>query len=407
MEDIDIRHIHILEFPKQLLWTDRDLEYFLEEMPGEANRMNNNIYDVLIKEMTPGQDFSPEEAFNLAYYECVRISWAKYPESKDIFDVLEMDIQHNQSHTDYGFTDLIMNMVWAMLHSTGKAHRFADKLHSYLLQCDKLRFWFRSFFTPNDFEHSVFPYEEKEEPKYDLKFTPCPDDMRIKPSFGEWCKLTIGYKEHLIEELLMLWPIEKRETIRKRIMDEKAGQLNNFKEFAKKHIVEIIDEPETRLHINLREDLFEKKKEDDKIENSLRRVARHERFRNDTIQQILKANQDNTEIERLKQKCEEWKAKYEEAVAKEPEKAFNPQTGLPCFTSRQMGLFLAAVGRITEKDNPPGKTTLGEVVSRIAGYKPSAATTNMKGSIPKTDTEAVVKAIESKFPNLAREVRKV
>lgn len=89
------------------------------------------------------------------------------------------------------------------------------------------------------------------------------------------------------------------------------------------------------------------------------------------------------------------------------EKAFNVQTGLPCFTSRQMGILLTAIGRITEKDNPPGKTTLGDVVEKIAGYGESAANSNMKGKIPKTDTEAVAIAIENKFPNLAAEVRKL
>lgn len=59
MEEIDVKHIHVLEFPKQLLWTDRDLDYFLEEMPSEASRMNNDVYEVL-----------------------------------------EMDIQHHQSHVD-------------------------------------------------------------------------------------------------------------------------------------------------------------------------------------------------------------------------------------------------------------------------------------------------------------------
>ena len=83
MDEIDVKHIHVLEFPKQLLWTDRDLEYFLEEIPGEACRMNNDVYDAFIKEVEAGKDYSLEEAFNLAYYECVRISLAKYPESRD------------------------------------------------------------------------------------------------------------------------------------------------------------------------------------------------------------------------------------------------------------------------------------------------------------------------------------
>ena len=377
MEDIDIRHIHILEFPKQLLWTDRDLEYFLEEMPGEANRMNNDIYDVLIKGMTPGQDFSPEEAFNLAYYECVRISWAKYPESKDIFDVLEMDIQHNQSHVDYGFTDLIMNMVWAMLHSTGKAHRFADKLHSYLLQCDKLRFWFRSFFTPNDFEHSVFPYEEKEEPKYDLKFTPCPDDMRIKPSFGEWCKLTIGYKEHLIEELLMLWPIEKRETIRKRIMDEKAGQLNNFKEFAKKHIVEIIDEPESHLHINLKESIIDQSVEDEI--NQLKRECDEWKAKHAKLEKTLQARTDELDkwhnlfeeetkrtvmVDSLEEELDRWKKKCEEFEANK-DSEYKPVCNIVIAEDRKIDVIkvlhsMCKIGLFKMKDG--SKFTIKEVM---------------------------------------------
>lgn len=89
------------------------------------------------------------------------------------------------------------------------------------------------------------------------------------------------------------------------------------------------------------------------------------------------------------------------------EKAFNGQTGLPCFTSRQMTIFMTAVGIITEKNNAPGKTTLGEVVEKITGYKATTAGSNMKGKIPKKDTEVVASAIESKFPNLAAEVRKL
>ena len=69
MDEIDVKHIHVLEFPKQLLWTDRDLEYFLEEIPGEACRMNNDVYDAFIKEVEAGKDYSLEEAFNLAYYD--------------------------------------------------------------------------------------------------------------------------------------------------------------------------------------------------------------------------------------------------------------------------------------------------------------------------------------------------
>ena len=90
-----------------------------------------------------------------------------------------------------------------------------------------------------------------------------------------------------------------------------------------------------------------------------------------------------------------------------PEQAFNVQTGLPCFTSRQMGILLTAVGRITEKENPPGKTTIGDIIEKIAGYRSTTASSNIRGKMPPKDTEVVATAIESKFPHLAAEVRKV
>ena len=272
MEEIDVRHIQVLEFPKVLLWTDRDLEYFLEEMPTENRRMNNDVYDAFIKETEPGKGYQPEEAFNLAYYECVRISWAKYPESMDIFDMLEMDIQHNQSHVNYGYTNIIMNMVWAMLYSTNTAPRFTDKLHSYLVNKRLLKYSFRRFFTPNDFEHIVYPYDEKKEPKYNIQFTPCPDDSRLNPSAGDWGKLTVGYKQHLIGELLMLWPKDKRDNIRKCIMDERDKQVKNFNEFTKKSIIEIIDQPESHLHVNIK-DVSTDDREKDK-EQLLQQIAK-------------------------------------------------------------------------------------------------------------------------------------
>ena len=163
----------------------------------------------------------------------------------------------------------------------------------------------------------------------------------------------------------------KAEEYRKKINEKKGNQTPELK----KHIVEIIDEPESHLHVKLRESIIDQSAED--------------------------------EINALKRECEEWKKKYEEAITKEPEKAFNAQNGNPCFTNRQMGILLTAVGRITEKDNPPGKTTLGEVVEKISGYKSTTASTNMRGTMPESDIKAVVAAIESKFPNLASEVSKI
>ena len=87
--------------------------------------------------------------------------------------------------------------------------------------------------------------------------------------------------------------------------------------------------------------------------------------------------------------------------------AFNNQTGLPCFTNKQMGLFIRAVAELTEDPNPPGKTTLGEVVEKIAGYKATTVNQNLKGAASKNDIKVVADALESKLPKLAAKVRKL
>lgn len=406
MKEIDAKHINVLEFPKLILWTDRDLEYFLEEMSSEECRMNNDVYDALVKEVKAGQDYSLEEAFNLAYYECVRISWAKYPESKDLFYVLEMDIQNNQSHVDYGYTDLIMNMVWAMLHSTNTAKRFADKLHSYLYNNSKLKYYFRCFFTPNDYEPTIYPCKEKEEPRYNVNFSPCPEDIQYNSSNGEWCELTKGYKEHLIEELLLLWPEDKREDIRKCIMDEKAGQSEKFKDFAKKHIVEIIDEPESHLHVNLKESIIDQSVEDEI--NQLKKECDEWKAKHAKLEKILQARTDELDkwhylfeeetkrtvmVDSLEEELDRWKKRCGELESKkEPEIAFNAQTGKTCFTSTQMGILFQAVSELTEP-LPPGKTTLGDLIESIAGYSATTVNQNMKGAHRPKDIETIVEVL--------------
>ena len=88
-----------------------------------------------------------------------------------------------------------------------------------------------------------------------------------------------------------------------------------------------------------------------------------------------------------------------------PEHAFNA-AGKECFTNKQMGILIQAVGIMTEKP-APGKTTLGEIVEKISGYKATTVSQNMKGTHSEADKEAVAKAIESKFPNLAAKIRKL
>lgn len=98
-------------------------------------------------------------------------------------------------------------------------------------------------------------------------------------------------------------------------------------------------------------------------------------------------------------------AAIKEDIKEEPESAFN-SNGNNCFTNKQMGIFLRAIAEITE-DPVPAKTTLGEIVEKIAGYKATTVNQNMKGSISERDKLIVADAIESKFPKLAARVRKL
>lgn len=122
------------------------------------------------------------------------------------------------------------------------------------------------------------------------------------------------------------------------------------------------------------------------------------------VEQLLKEIADlKTEIDMMHRYPES----YLDSGEEDNNEAFNSQTGLPCFTNRQMGILLRAVAEITEAPNPPGKTTLGGVVERIAGYKAKTVNQNMKGATSENDKKIVADALESKLPKLAAKVRKL
>ncbi len=109
------------------------------------------------------------------------------------------------------------------------------------------------------------------------------------------------------------------------------------------------------------------------------------------------------ELEDEVQKAKELNQQYSEM---ESEQAFNARTNSPCFTSKQMGIFLYAIANLTE-EKIPGKTTLGDIVQRIAGYSSKTVAQNMKGEFSESDKKAVADAIEKKMPKLAYKVRKL
>ena len=122
------------------------------------------------------------------------------------------------------------------------------------------------------------------------------------------------------------------------------------------------------------------------------------------VEQLLKEIADlKTEIDMMHRYPESYLDSGEEYN----NEAFNTQTGFPCFTNRQMGIFLRAVAEITEAPNPPGKTTLKKKKKKIAGYKATTVNQNMKGATSENDKKVVADALDSKLPKLAAKVRKL
>jgi DNA-directed RNA polymerase beta subunit len=61
---------------------------------------------------------------------------------------------------------------------------------------------------------------------------------------------------------------------------------------------------------------------------------------------------------------------------------------------------------LTEEE-PPAKTTIGDMVEKIAGYAATTINQNMKGTFREADKKAVADAIQSKCPKLAEKVMKL
>ncbi len=202
-------------------------------------------------------------------------------------------------------------------------------------------------------------------------------------------------------------PLESKEDFQALIIEEHqlpSGFINNGS-FQRNLLTEALESPSFSSDdlVNSQEFLLDVLKNPDEL------IAAF--GPNSPFSSKIQANAVNTE-DAEKAKCNLWESlnkifrdNNEQSSARE--KAFNAQTGSPCFTNRQMTILMTAVGRITEKDNPPGKTTLGDIVEKIAGYGSTTSSIKMRGPIPSADIEAVASAIESKFPNLAAEVRKL
>lgn len=113
----------------------------------------------------------------------------------------------------------------------------------------------------------------------------------------------------------------------------------------------------------------------------------------------------NSEIEHLRKERDDWQKRVQTEMTVK-EEAFNVHNSSSCFTSRQMGILMLAVSYFTEEE-PVAKTTIGQVVEKISGYKATTINQNTRGKFKDSDKEAVAQAIENKFPKLAAKVRKL
>lgn len=111
------------------------------------------------------------------------------------------------------------------------------------------------------------------------------------------------------------------------------------------------------------------------------------------------------EIEHLRKERDDWQKRAQTEMTVK-EEAFNVHNSSSCFTSRQMGILMHAVSYFTE-EKPVAKTTIGQVVEKISGYKATTINQNTRGKFKDSDKEAVAQAIEDKFPKLAAKVRKL
>lgn len=162
---------------------------------------------------------------------------------------------------------------------------------------------------------------------------------------------------------------KKAELFRQKIKDNTSEQTNE----SKRHIIEIIDEPESHLHIDMKESVIN--------------------------QSIVEENKA------LKEECDRWKKMYEDALSKESEKAFTA-TGNKCFTKAQMGLLTYTIASITDGPTPV-KKPLVPIISSIGGWEGTSVDSEMKkAGFNQKDIDAVAKVFESAMPNFASEIRK-
>lgn len=229
---------------------------------------------------------------------------------------------------------------------------------------------------------------------------PC-DVVELQKMDVDWKTLTNGYDYDTIKAIINHW--EKFEEQRAVIfmIYNSMVRTNSFLGRTIHEVQPVVDLIQ----------LYRFEKGSERYNMWLRHITENEeRYKREEWERLQ--NENKYLKDKVKKLSDEWKVtkdNYESLktqVENEPRNAFNSQTGKTCLTSTQMGILMQAVGEMTEQC-PPGKTTIGNVVEKIAGYSATTVNQNMKGTHRTADINAVAEAIESKYPLLAAKVRKL
>ena len=334
--------------PRQLLWTEvRTMDEFMND-----DYTNQDLYYIVNKlppELLPkGSDIV--KLFNEMYYMMTRLNYEEPKAGK--YEEYQKCIIEDMKWK--GYTDLVFIMMYTYFRIRDLQPKPAVVA---FMKCMKSNFWW-SYYWPHfiNFTSSILRYPPS---KFDPKVphpVPAKELIGVKLDFE---KITCSHNFEAIQEIVNLWTDEdSRKIIAKILLDDVSKYSSSF-------------------ITNL-----------DDIKNWLDTI-----IDDDNKKQVIELQK---RIESLTAENEELRKNI----------APNSQAKQFCFTNRQMGILMTAVGKLTEKDNPPRKTTIGDVVENIAGYSAITVNQNMKGIMPKKDIDTIVSVLESKFPNLANEIRK-
>ncbi len=390
--------------PRQLLWTEvRTMNEFLND-----DITNTGLYHI-VKELP--QELLPEGSdivmlFNEMYYIMTRF----YYEEPKVGEYMEYQKTIINDLKWTGCSDLVLIMMFTYFRHRELQPKPA--VAAFMKYMEK-NFWW-SYYWPHfiNYTSSILRYPPS---KFDPKV---PHPVHAKELIGvklDFETITCNHNFEAIQEIVNLWTGEEsRKIIAKILLDDVSKYSSSFitdLDEIKNWLDSIIDDDNKKQVVELQKRIESLTAV---IEELRQRLKDAEKLDAARIAEIDKWHSALEEEEKRTYMCESLQEKVDmqEKTIKEmesnlkPDEAFNSQNGQPCFTSRQMGILMTAVGKLTEKENPPKKTTIGDVVEKISGYSSTTVNQNMKGKIPDKDIKTIVSVLENKLPNLAAEIRK-